>query len=255
VGEAITDLAARVETLLLAGEIPFLIGPTGCGKTSAIRMVATRNGWGFEEVAGCPSFSDSDLVGLRTDHIEVPGVFARAFRRAQAGEHVLPFLDEVTRFTARALDLLMRPLQAMPVETAQAMGIAASEPIRLAEAPLWGQTWAPASKVRIALACNPWGAPLDPALVRRAHPLQVGFAQDVLQLFTGSVQGAIEASWKAVAEGQLPLPLEYQALLNAAGPDDQALFGPYLARLTAVDSAAADGFATLLRGIGVQISD
>ena len=111
IASAIADLASQAHTQILAGKIPFLLGPTGCGKTSAIRQVAIDQGWAFEEVAGAQSFVDADLVGLRTDHMEVPGVFARAFRRAQGGETVLLLLDELTRFNERVPDLLMRPFK------------------------------------------------------------------------------------------------------------------------------------------------
>ncbi len=255
IGRAIADLASQAHTLLLAGKTPFLLGPTGCGKTSAIRQVAIDQGWAFEEVAGAQSFVDADLVGLRTDHMEVPGVFARAFRRSQKGETVLLLLDELTRFNERVPDLLMRPLQVAPVEVARAMGLAASEPIRLCEAPTWGQIWAPAALVKLVLAANPWGSALDAALVRRVQPLPVAFAQPVLDLFTSPVRDAIETSWKAEAEGQLPLPVEYQALLDAEGPDDANLFRPYLTRLRVIDRAAAEGYHTLLKGMGIQISD
>ncbi len=255
IGRAIADLASQAHTLLLAGKTPFLLGPTGCGKTSAIRQVAIDQGWAFEEVAGAQSFVDADLVGLRTDHMEVPGVFARAFRRAQQGETVLLLLDELTRFNERVPDLLMRPLQVASVEVAQAMGLAATEPIRLCEAPTWGQIWAPAVRVKLVLAANPWGSALDAALVRRVQPLPVAFAQPVLDLFTSPVRDAIETSWKAEAEGQLPLPVEYQALLDAEGPDDANLFRPYLTRLRVIDRAAAEGYHTLLKGMGIQISD
>jgi hypothetical protein len=141
IGRAIAALADLVEVTVNAGEIPFLLGPTGVGKTSAVRLVATRNGWGFEEVTGSESWADADLLGLRTDHLEQPGVLARAFARARAGETVLLFIDEATRFNSRAHDLFMRPFQPTPVSVACAMGLPVAEPVRLAEAPLWGVEW------------------------------------------------------------------------------------------------------------------
>ena len=251
IGKAIAHLGDQVDNMLNQGEIPFLLGPTGVGKTSAVRLVAQRHGWAFEEVAGSPSFADSDLVGLRTDHMEVPGVFARAFQRAREGETVLLFLDELTRFNTRALDILMRPLQVTPAEIARAMGLAWGD-IRLVEAPLWGQDWAPAENVKIVLAANPWGAQLDPALVRRVYPLPTEFSDNVLDFFADPVRGAIRASWEAVESGQIALPMEYQLLLTAKSPDDASIITPYLHKLRALDPASAEGFEVILNGLGIR---
>jgi hypothetical protein len=253
IGIAIAALADLVESALLAGEIPFLIGPTGCGKTSAVRLVAVRNGWGFEEVTGSDSFADADLVGLRTDQMEQPGIFARAFHRARAGETVLLFLDEVLRFNIRAQDILMRPVQSTPVSVAQAMGIQTPESVRLIEAPLWGVEWAPVDKSHLVLAANPWGSRVDPALVRRVWPIPVDLDGAVANLFDSKLADVIRASWRAVQQGELPLPIEYQALARAQGPDDTALLRAYLLRLATLDRAAADGFRTVVEGIGVQL--
>lgn len=251
---AISALADQVEAVLAAGEVPFLIGPTGCGKTSAVRLVATRNAWGFEEVSGSPSFADADLAGVKmAGGVEIAGPFARAFRRARSGEVVLLFIDEFLRFNTRAQDILMRPLLPTPPSVVQAMGIPADEFVRLLEAPLWGIEWAPCSRAKLALACNPWGSVPDPAVVRRVTPVPVAFAPAVARLFTTPVQNAIEASWKAVQGGQLPLPIEYQALTTAEAPDDRRFLAGYFGRLGAIDPAAAEGFRKVLQGIGVMV--
>jgi len=252
---AISALADQVEVVLVAGEVPFLIGPTGCGKTSAVRLVATRNAWGFEEVSGSPSFADADLAGVKmAGGVEIAGPFARAFRRARSGEVVLLFIDEFLRFNTRAQDILMRPLLPTPPSVVQAMGIPADEFVRLLEAPLWGIEWAPCSRAKLALACNPWGSVPDPAVVRRVTPVPVAFAPAVARLFTTPVQNAIEASWKAVQGGQLPLPIEYQALTTAEAPDDRRFLAGYFGRLAAIDPAAAEGFRKVLQGIGVTVT-
>lgn len=254
VAGAIAALADQVEGVLAAGEVPFLIGPTGCGKTSAVRLVATRNAWGFEEVSGSPSFADADLAGVKmAGGVELAGPFARAFRRARDGEVVLLFIDEFLRFNTRAQDILVRPLLPTPPSVAQAMGIRTDEFVRLLEAPLWGVEWAPCSRARLAIACNPWGSVLDPAVVRRVTPVPVAFAPAVARLFTTPVQNAIEASWKAVQGGQLPLPIEYQALTTAEAPDDRRFLAGYFGRLGAIDPAAAEGFRKVLQGIGVTV--
>ena len=255
IGQAVAKLADQVESLLQAGETPFLIGPTGCGKTSAVRLVATRNGWGLEEVAGASSFADADLVGIKTNQLEHTGVFARAFRRARRGETVVVFLDELTRFNVRVPDLLMRPLLPISPEVAWSMQIPAvdGEAVRVVEAPVWGVEWAPAQRTPLVLAANPWGSALDPALVRRATPVAVNFDPAVAELFRDGAKTVIETSWKLVTEGQLPLPVEYQALGQATSARDTGFVGPYLARLLAVDRPAAEGFKKLLESMGVKL--
>jgi hypothetical protein len=147
--------------------------------------------------------------------------------------------------------MLMRPVQVTPGEIGREMCLAWSD-IRLVEAPLWGQDWAPAENVRIVLAANPWGAQLDPALVRRVYPLPTGFSEKVLDLFEEPVKGAIRASWEAVENGQLALPMEYQLLLTAKRPDDTSIITPYMHKLRALDPASAEGFEVILDGLGIR---
>jgi hypothetical protein len=256
VAKAIANLSTEVEAILAAGQVPFLLGPTGAGKTSAVRQVATGNGWGFEEVAGSAAFADADLVGLRMPGgVNVPGVLARAFGRARMlDETVLVFFDELTRFNARALDILMRPLLPTPQAIAHALGYTeATGDVRVVEAPLWGVEWAAAERIYIALAANPWGSPLDPALMRRVVPVQADFADNVAACFANPLADAVQASWKAAREGTLPLPLEYQALTQAQHAKDVSILRPYLARLYALDSTAASGFTTILEGMGIKL--
>ena len=253
IGAAIEGLANLVEEVLLDGGIPFLIGSTGCGKTSATRLVATRNLWGFEEVAGAHSFADSDLVGLRTDRMEMPGIFARTFQRARNGEPVLMFLDELFRFNVRSMDILMRPLQIAAPNVAQAMGFAVDCPVRIVEAPLWGTEVAPAHQVHIVLAANPWGNTIDPALIRRVEPIEVEMAAAVADLFEDKIADAIRASWKSVSQGELPLPIEYQSLSCASSAADASFLKRYLTRLKVLDPAAAEGYRHLLDGIGLKL--
>jgi len=255
IGQAVARLADQIEAILAQDRVPFLIGPTDVAKTSAVRLVAVRNGWAFEAVDGMSSFSDADLVGLRTDHICAPGVIARAFSRARAGETVLALFDECTRFNQRALDVLMRPLLPIPPDVAWAQRIPADDgqPVRLVEAPLWGVDWAPVNRCKLALACNPWGAALDPALVRRVVPVEVTFDTTVAALFQNPARAAVETSWKLVTEGQLPLPIGYTLLSGADDPADLAFLDVYFAQLRAIDRPAAEGFRKLLEGMGIRV--
>ena len=133
------------------------------------------------------------------------------------------------------------------------MGIPATEPVRLVEAPLWGVEWAPVAKVHMALAANPWGSLPDPALIRRVWPLPVSLDETVAALFDSPLSDAIRASWHGVSQGELPLPIEYQALARARNPQDTAILRAYLARLSAVDKAAAQGLRAVVEGIGVNL--
>jgi hypothetical protein len=255
IGQAVARLADLVEPILQADKTPFLIGPTDVAKTSAIRLVAVRHGWAFEALDGMSSYADADLVGLKTDHGVYASVIARAFRRARGGECVLLFLDELTRLNQRAMDVLMRPLLPIPCEIAWAQRVPADDgqTVRMVEAPMWGLDWAPVNRCKVALACNPWGSALDPALVRRTVPLEVGFDPAVAALFQKSARDAIETSWKLVTEGQLPLPIGYTLLAEAADPTDLGFAPTYIAQLRAIDRPAAEGFRKLLEGMGIRI--
>jgi hypothetical protein len=255
IAQAVARLADLVEPILRADRTPFLIGPTDVAKTSAIRLVAVRNGWAFEALDGMSSFADADLVGLRTDHGIYASVIARAFQRARGGECVLLFLDEVTRLNQRAMDVMMRPLLPIGCEVAWAQRVPADDgqSVRMVEVPMWGLDWAPVSRCKVALACNPWGSPLDPALVRRTVPLEVGFDPAVAALFQKPARDAIETSWKLVTEGQLPLPIGYTLLAEASDPADLAFAPTYFAQLRAIDRPAAEGFRKLLEGMGVRV--
>lgn len=256
IAAAVETQAELVERLIDAGEVPFLLGPTGVAKTSSVREVATRNAWSFEEIAGSPSFADADLVGTKMQGgVRIPGPFARAFERARGGETVLLFLDEFTRFNRRAQDILMRPLLPTSRDVANAMNIPAKADVRLIEAPLWGVEWAPVEQVKIVIAANPWGSQIDPALVRRVYPVEVSFSEEAADLFEDDLAEAIRLSWKATRGGELPLPIEYGALTRAQGPDDSSILVRYFHRLRAVDQAGAEGYRTLLEGEGITLPE
>jgi hypothetical protein len=252
IGLAITNLSFDIEELLLDGQVPLVIGPTGCGKTSAHRMIALRNKQSLVESAGAASYSDADMVGIvHVNGDPFPGPIADAFSAArEMGENVLLFLDEFTRFNARAQEALMRPLLPIAADAAQAMGIDTKVPVRITSAPFWGTEWGPAEKIQMSLACNPWGTTIDPALIRRTNPVFASFPDDLAELFSDKVGQAIKASWSAVEDGRWPLPIEYQALAKAKSPDDASIFRAYSHRLRAIDPAAADGFSATLQSLG-----
>lgn len=256
IGQAVARLADLVEPILRADRVPFLIGPTDVAKTSAIRLVAVRNNWAFEALDGMASYADADLVGLRTDHGVYASAITRAFRRARAGECVLLFLDEATRFNQRALDVLIRPLLPIPSEVAWAQRVPAEDgqAVRMVEVPMWRLDWVPVSRCKVALACNPWGAALDPALVRHTVPVEIGFDPAVCALFHKPARDAIELSWRLVTEGQLPLPIGYTLLAEATDPADLTFAPAYFAQLRAIDRPAAEGFRKVLESMGIRLN-
>ena len=253
VGHAVRQLSLLVGATMDAGEIPLLFGSSGCGKTSAVRELADQRGWGFEEVAGSDSFADSDLVGLDLGTRKNPGVLARSFARARAGETTLILLDELLRFNSRALDILMTPLLPISCSTANRMGIPATTDIYKVEAPIWGIEWAPIEHIKWAAAANPWGNAPDPALISRFAPMTVRMEDSIAGMFDTAYAEAIRISWKNVEAGIYPLGIEYRALRRAKSPSDMSIFTNYLTRLFYLDRSAAESFKMVLKGMGIGI--
>lgn len=254
ISKAVSSLAQDVLAVLKEGYVPFLLGPTGVGKTSAIRQVALATQSLLIEHAGADSFTDSDLVGVEMPSGKrMPGPIGNALTHArEMGEPVLLFLDEFLRYNSRAQEALMRLLLPIPAEITRVMGISHNGEIRATSAPFWGDEWAPAEAVSIVLAANPWGNIPDPALVRRTVPIMVGFENNVAGLFSQKTRAAIDLSWKGTADGSLPLPIEYGELARAQSADDPAILSRYTNRLLALDPAAAKGFETLLSNLGAK---
>ena len=254
ISKAVSSLAENVLAVLKEGYVPFLLGPTGVGKTSAIRQVALATQSLLIEHAGADSFTDSDLVGVEMPSGKrMPGPIGNALTHArEMGEPVLLFLDEFLRYNSRAQESLMRLLLPIPAEITRVMGISHDGAIRATSAPFWGDEWAPAESVSIVLAANPWGNVPDPALVRRTVPIMVGFENNVAGLFSQKTRAAIDLSWKGTADGSLPLPIEYGELARAQSADDPAILSRYNNRLMALDPAAAKGFETLLGNLGAK---
>mgnify|MGYP002260502697 CR=1 FL=1 len=250
----LVSLPRRVVTVYAPLGVFLFLGPTGVGKTSAIRQVALATQSLLIEHAGSDSFTDSDLVGVEMPGGKrMPGPIGNALTHArEMGEPVLLFLDEFLRYNSRAQESLMRLLLPIHAEITRVMGISHDGAIRATSAPFCGDEWAPAEAVSIVLAANPWGNIPDPALVRRTVPIMVGFENNVAGLFSQKIHAAIDLSWKGTADGSLPLPIEYGELARAQSVDDPGILARYNNRLMALDPAAAKGFETLLSNLGAK---
>lgn len=257
IGNAVLKVANSIWVVLQSGNVPLVIGPTGCGKTSAARLVATDFMSGaLVEHSGADSWSDSDLVGfVHANGERFPGPVAKACDMARFEGNTLLFLDEFTRYNRRVQDGLMNFVLPTPNRAAKAMGYDTDEPIHRAMAPFWGETWAPVSMLKLVLACNPWGTEIDPALVRRTEPVMVDFDPDLALMLAGKLRDAVSASWRATADGSLPLPIEYQALSQTTGPEDLTIVGRYVRRLQVLDPAAAEGYLAVLAGLKIKPED
>ena len=91
-------------------------------------------------------------------------------------------------------------------------------------------------------------------MIRRTEPVRVDFDPRVAVSFSARVRTAIPASWTSVREGAMALPIEYQAMIKATGPDDLSLVANYVRRLSFLDPAGADGYVSTLEGLSIGIT-
>jgi len=236
---------------------PLLVGPAGCGKTFSVRKVFVddfqpKGFTGFFETSIYPAITGADLLGVKipsgTGVVSIDGDWTLAFNRAQAGEKVLVFVDELFRGNSAVQDFLVGAVVKMPAANAAAMGIqlpANSTGIYTAQAPIFGRIWCPAENVRFIFAGNPWGAPLDPAMGNRFSMIPIGFSELVADTFDEPIRSIIKASWKCGSpdgEIRISLPISYRDILEATSPSDRSFLSRYFDSLKIIDPVAASLF-------------
>ena len=230
--KAISALGIQVETLWHTDQIPMLIGPTGTGKTSAIKTIAKINQWNYFTLAGDKSIAESDLLGMHLNNgTDICGIATLAFRAAREGNVTILFLDEFKRFNQRMQDVLMTAVQRTEASVAKLMGIETDEDIYILRSPTWGMEWAPVSKLKWVFATNPWGANIDDAFGRRITYVDAWYSEDVLKPFDPVFADMVKQVWQACREGVLGLPIEYQMLAGCKTKNDTDALGRYLIKL------------------------
>ncbi len=112
--------------------IPFLLGAPGIGKSSIVKSIAEKNGWGFHEMLCNQIAMQADLTGCRTltykdaqgeeqakqvffPHAVVKEAIEEAI--AYPNKTVVLFLDEVNRTTAAVTSALLTFITARKIGT------------------------------------------------------------------------------------------------------------------------------------------
>lgn len=108
------DAKGSAELVLLANQVPLLVGETGIGKSSLARTIANQEGWALEiidgnllkegEIGGLPTVQEVTKQGadgsLKRESITVYAVhhtLSAIDRLAEEGRKVLLFIDEINR--------------------------------------------------------------------------------------------------------------------------------------------------------------
>jgi hypothetical protein len=242
IGSAITETAESCLELIKAGFHPIMVGPTGCGKTSASKIVRRLvSAWknrpvGFETISGLETYGDADLFGLITVEGRIKSIIARGFERARNGELVIMFIDELLRFDKRVQNSFMEAVLPISAEDARAMGIDTDVPVYRTEAPQWGVEVAPAENIIWIFGTNPWGSTIDAAFARRVDAHFVSYSEDVLKHITDqSLVDFVKLTWELNQAGTLKLPVEYQQLASMKNGSDRTFLTRYMNKLKFAD--------------------
>lgn len=236
---------------------PILIGPAGCGKTFSVQKIwrdtfLAQGVTGYYETSIYPSIVGADLLGVKipsgTGVERIIGDFTAAFERAQAGEKVLIFVDEIFRGNSAVQDFLVGAIVKMNAANAKGMGLNLPDGcsgVYTCQAPIFGRIWAPAENVRFIFAGNPWGSALDPAMGNRFSFLNIDFSEQVADVFDEPIRSVIKASWRCGKENpdiKISLPISYRDIMEAQGPNDRTFLRRYFDSLTVIDPIAANLF-------------
>lgn len=229
---AIEAIVEKLQEVHEAGRHPIMVGPTGCGKTSAADLLAEFDTFqAYEALTGIQEIGAADMVGLITPGRDVPGVFARGFARALEGETVLFFFDEWMRFNPLAQEICMKAILPTSAAAARKMGFETDEPVYYTEAPAWGRIYAPCSKVKYVFGGNPWGARPDAAFVNRVKVLQIDYSYDVLKLLDDELAAFVAQTWQFNKDGVLDLPVTYRELSRLKNGSDRSWLDEYMQNL------------------------
>ena len=113
--------------LVRRGGTALLVGPTGVGKTYAVKQAVLAEGARLVIVKGRPGLDDRQLYGgiypTDTHYQWIDGPLAKAWRAAHAGEHVVLVIDELARLDPYHLAALIGALDPVSGAEVRSMGI------------------------------------------------------------------------------------------------------------------------------------
>jgi hypothetical protein len=262
ISKAVNETSEDVRSFFLSGDERCLLlsGASGTGKTSAIDRVCRDFGFAFIPFSGDNTTSMNSAFGFATakDRGEAKA-FTIAFTNARNGIDTVLFVDELRRLSQDMFNSMITMIQHKTAGSVRSIladsenpipdDMPDSELVYFAAPPWWPMQWAPAKNLKWVFACNPWGTKLDPAFVRRCYPMNVFFSEDVLKLFDSNIADYIKATWEDYLAGLVELSIEYSAIKNSLGSNDDSIVMVYLQQLKAMDE---DQYKYMCERLGID---
>jgi len=224
--------AVEVKEVLEEGHRASLfIGPTGMGKSTAIKQAIRQSGTYFAQAVGAAAHTPATMLGMVAQGVAHPGPIADAWEMARKGKTTF-FLDELFRFPQSVSTLLINCMEVVDAALAERGGMYRTHPqlagkdILVISAPLWPLDICPAENLTFVTAANPWGTIPDPAVMRRVTDVRkFSFDPEVNDWglsnhFLPSTWECISKTFMAVKSGEIAVPFAFDSMMAMKGPGD-----------------------------------